>query len=115
MSFLDPQLWHHLKVVLAFATRTSALVVLLLLYIRFAQARGPMSSYFKHATAAWVFLLFWVWCGSIAELVSFIDGASVAVELSANYIFIPNLILTIWVGRLLWQLQDKDKDRRDGG
>lgn len=108
------EFWESFKVVLAFLTRTSALIVLLLLYIKFAQAKGPFARYFKHAFASLVFLLLWVWVASVAELVRFIRGASAAVELSSNLIFIPNLVITIWLGRLLWKFSSDDEDEYDG-
>ena len=98
---LNWDLWESVKIVLAFATRTSALVVLALLYVKFSQAEGLFAHHFKHAFGSLCFLLCWVWLASVAELVQFIRGASVAVELGGNYIFIPNLIITIGLGRLL--------------
>jgi hypothetical protein len=106
-------LWDYIKVVLAFVFRTTTLVVLVLLYLQFSRARGSFARHFKHAFGALVFLLSWVWVASVAELVRFIKGASAAVELGTNLIFIPNLVLTIWLGRLLWKFRDEPQQSEE--
>lgn len=106
---MDSDLWSSVKVVLAFLTRSSALVVLGLLFAKFARAHGPYARAFKQAFGSLCFLLIWVWVASVAELVRFMQGASVAIELGANYIFIPNLIITVWLARLLWVLRDTER------
>ena len=99
--------WTHARIILAFLSRTSALVVLLLLYSQFSQAKGPFAKYFKHAFGALCFLLLWVWIASVGELLHFIEGAAATVELGANYIFIPNLIITIWLTRLYVRFREE--------
>lgn len=110
---MDDTAWASVKVVLAFLTRSSALVVLWLLFLKFTRAQGPYARPFKHAFGSLCFLLTWVWVASLAELVQFINGASAAIELGANYIFIPNLVITVWLARLLWVLRDTKRDEGD--
>lgn len=106
---LPLDLWEYAKVFLAFICRTTALAVFILLYMTFSRARGQFAAYFRGAFGAFVFLMSWVWVASVAEMVRFIKGASTAVELSTNLIFIPNLVVTIWAGRLLWKFRDERK------
>jgi hypothetical protein len=112
---LDGTIHSYLLVVLAFLTRSSALTVAALLYVQFARAKGPFAPYFKHAFGALTFLLLWVWVASISELVGYIKGASAAVELGANYIFVPNLVITLWLGRLLLKFRDNRREREEEG
>ena len=102
-------------VILAFVTRTTALVALGMLFVQFRGARGSFARYFTHAFAALCFLLVWVWIASVAELVAFMKGASAAVEFGANYIFIPNLVITIWVGRLAFKFRSDEPGKESYG
>jgi hypothetical protein len=91
-------------VLLAFVSRSGALVCLLLLSRYFWRANGPLVMAFRVVWAAFSFLLAWVWIASVAELVGYIRGASALVELSSNFIFVPNLVIFFALLALLIRL-----------
>ena len=99
--------------VLAFTFRTSALVCLVLLVSFFSRATGPMVPRFKELFWALAFLLMWVEVASVAELVGYMDRAHSIVELTVNWIFVPNLVISIALLRLLLHLHQQSNRKKD--
>jgi len=99
----------------AFVTRTMAVVFLALLWFYFKRSDGHLVSSFRQMFLCFWFLLAWVEIASIAEIVGFIEQAHATVEYSANWIWIPNLIIDIGAGRLLWHLYKHARGGRHHG
>lgn len=101
--------------VLAFVFRSMALVCLAILSNFFRTATGPMVKPFRQLFWALMFLLAWVEVASVAELIGYINSAHAVVELSINWIFIPNLVITVALMRLLLHLRQSSarKKKRD--
>ncbi len=101
-------------IVAAFITRSMALVFLGLLWIYFHRSDGHLVPSFRQMFLCFSFLFFWVSVASVAEIIGFIDQAHVTVEYSASWIWIPNLVIDIGAGRLLWNLYKHAQGRPRG-
>lgn len=100
--------WHGLREalseqtlsVLAFLMRLGALVFAALLYQFFRGVTGPLVQAFRTVFGCLAFLLAWFTVGSVLELVAFIPEAGKMVERSYAFVFVPNLVVLIALGRL---------------
>lgn len=114
-GFFDPvQFWGHMLIGLAFLTRTGAFIVLILLSRVFSNATGPYAKTFKQVFYSFCFLLGWVWLASLAEMLRYIEGASTAVEYGTSYIFIPNMLITVFLFRLWLRFRESNGGKQHG-
>ncbi len=91
-------------VMAAFLSRAAGLVMLCLLYIYFRRSDGPIVPAFRALFFSLAFMLLWVTISSVAELLGYIDAASRVVEHSTAWIWVPNAVVDVFLGRLLWRL-----------
>jgi len=95
-------------IVLAFLTRSAALVVLLLLYRYFRQSSGKLVRPIRQVIGAFAFLLAWVWTASLGEVISFWPRAGAVVEYGSSWIWVPNAVISIALVQLLVRLYLRD-------
>lgn len=91
-------------VMAAFLSRATGLVLLLLLYVYFRRSDGPIVPAFRALFFSLAFMLCWVTVSSVAELLGYIEAAGRVVEHSTAWIWVPNAVVDVFLGRLLWRL-----------
>lgn len=93
---------------LAFVTRTTALIALILLYRYFARSSGRFVTPVRQVLGTFVFLLAWVWVASIGDLFGVWPEATALVEYGARWIWVPNAVISVALFRLLVHLWHED-------
>jgi hypothetical protein len=91
-------------VMAGFLTRAAGLVMAAMVYFYFRRSQGPVIPAFRVFFFSLSFLLLWVTAASVVELLGYIDHAGRVVELSGAWIWVPNFVVDVFLGRLLWRL-----------
>ena len=97
-------------IVLAFLTRSIALIALILLYLYFRKASGKLVRPIRQVIGSFAFLLLWVWCASLGEITVWWPHGGSLVEYGSNWIWVPNLVISATLVQLLVRLYLRDLD-----
>lgn len=101
---MTPHLADAILDVLALVFRTTVLICLVLLFRFFVNATGPIVRPFREVFFAWIFIAAWAWVSSVGEVLGYISSMRSMLELGAYWIFLPNLVVTVALARLLRHL-----------
>jgi hypothetical protein len=96
--------------VLAFLTRSLALVALILLYLYFRKSSGKLVRPIRQVIGSFTFLLFWVWCASLGEITVWWPHGGRLVEYGSSWIWVPNSVISVTLVQLLIRLYLRDLD-----
>jgi hypothetical protein len=96
--------------VLAFFTRSIALIALILLYLYFRKSTGKLVRPIRQVIGSFTFLLLWVWCASVGEITAWWPYGGSLVEYGSSWIWVPNLVISVTLVQLLIRLYLRDLD-----
>ena len=96
---------------LALVFRTTALIVLGLVYWRLAQYAGVLRRPMRIHIGTLIMLLSWVWVASVGDLLRFFPHGTFLIEYGSRYIFVPNAVITVGLLQLYVRIPTRRRGR----